>query len=90
MADGKGHMFQIMEFMSFVLKNIQALFPLSSKPKFEKIQRHEGRKEERMEERKAREGGKEGNVARRECGKEGGNAFVERVADIRSSVCNVR
>lgn len=58
-ADSKGHVFQITEFMSFVLKNIQALFPLSSGPKFEKIQRREGRKEERMEERKAREGGKE-------------------------------
>lgn len=46
-ADRTGRVFQIIEFMSFVLKNIQALFPLSS----DKIERHEGRKEGRKEER---------------------------------------
>lgn len=59
-ANSTGHVFQIIEFMLFVLKNIQALFPLSSEPKFETIERHEGR----MEERKAREGGKEAAVRR--------------------------
>lgn len=77
MADSTGHVFQMIEFMSFVLKNIQALFPLSNEAKFEKIKRHEGR----MEERKAREGGKEAAI-RREGGREKGNAFVERVADV--------
>lgn len=52
------HVFEITKLMSFVLKNIQAPFLLSSEPKFEKIERQEGRKEEengKVEERTEKE-----------------------------------
>lgn len=45
LSDSTGHMFQVIEFMPFVLTNNQALFPQSSKPKGETIERKGGREE---------------------------------------------
>lgn len=75
MTDGTGHVLQSTEFMSFVLKNIWALFLLSNEAKFEKLERNGGKEEGREDGGKNKGRGPETGGRRRkdkEKGRQGG------------------
>ena len=72
------HVFQITDFMPFVLKSNSALLPLRSEAKVKKTEKEEGKEGEvRTEIWKNKEGTEQGDV------------FVERVADIHLSIFSV-